>query len=136
MEYGITECVPIYSGGLGVLSGDHLKSASDLGIPLVGVGLLYQQGYFRQYLNADGWQQESYPLNDFHNMPIRLERGSDGEPVSVAIELPGRAVVAQVWRAQVGRVPLYLLDTNIDSNSPADSGRSEYTPSPFTDPGV
>ena len=120
MEYGITECIPIYSGGLGILAGDHLKSASDLGVPLVGVGLLYQQGYFRQYLNADGWQQESYPLNDFYNMPIRLEHGNDGRPITVSVEYPGRTVVAQVWRAQVGRVPLYLLDTNIEANRPED----------------
>ncbi|MBM3189568.1 MAG: glycosyltransferase family 1 protein, partial [Chloroflexi bacterium] len=120
MEYGVTECLPIYSGGLGVLAGDHLKSASDLGIPLVGVGLLYQQGYFHQYLSADGWQQESYPLLDFYNIPVRLERGGDGQPVTVSIDLPGRAVLAQVWRAQVGRVPLYLLDTNMDANRPDD----------------
>jgi len=119
-EFGITECMPIYSGGLGILSGDHLKSASDLGLPLVGVGLLYQEGYFRQYLNADGWQQESYPINDFHNMPIQLERGADGKPVTVEVEYPGRNVIAQVWRAQVGRVPLYLLDTNLEVNRPDD----------------
>lgn len=115
-EYGITECLPIYSGGLGVLAGDHLKSASDLGLPLVGVGLLYQEGFFRQYLNADGWQQESYPLNDFHNLPIRLELGDNGMPVTVELQYPGRTVVAQIWRAQVGRVPLYLLDANLEVN--------------------
>jgi starch phosphorylase len=119
-EFGLTESLPIYSGGLGVLSGDHLKSASDLGLPLVGVGLLYQEGYMRQYLNADGWQQERYPVNDFHNLPLQLERGRDGNPVKVQVELPGRNVVAQVWRVQVGRVPLFLLDTNVDENPPAD----------------
>ncbi len=119
-EFGITECLPMYSGGLGVLAGDHLKSASDLGIPLVAVGLLYQQGYFRQYLNADGWQQEMYPVNDFYTMPIQLEYGSDGNPVTVQVEYPGRTVTAQVWRAQVGRVPLYLLDTNLSANRPED----------------
>jgi starch phosphorylase len=119
-EFGITECLPIYSGGLGILAGDHLKSASDLGMPLVGVGILYQEGYFRQYLNADGWQQESYPLNDFHTMPVQVERGRDGNPVTVEVQFPGRAVVAQVWRAQVGRVPLYLLDTNLAVNRPED----------------
>ncbi len=119
-EYGLTECLPIYSGGLGILAADHLKSASDLGLPLVGVGLLYQEGYFRQYLNADGWQQESYPLNDFHTLPLQLERGNDGQPIRVEVQLPGRPVFAQIWRAQVGRVPLYLLDTNIDANRPED----------------
>jgi starch phosphorylase len=119
-EYGLTESLPIYSGGLGVLSGDHLKSASELGLPLMGVGLLYQEGYFRQYLNADGWQQESYPINDFYNLPLTLERGADGEPLTVTVDLPGRAVKIQVWRAQVGRVPLYLLDTNVPSNSRED----------------
>jgi starch phosphorylase len=120
MEFGITECLPIYSGGLGVLSGDHLKSSSDLGLPLVGVGLLYQQGYFRQYLNSDGWQQERYPENDFYNMPLQPEQNAQGEPLRISVDFPGRTVWAQVWRAQVGRVPLYLLDTNIAPNSPAD----------------
>ena len=112
-EFGLTECLPIYSGGLGVLSGDHLKSASDLGVPLVGVGLLYREGYFRQYLNADGWQGEQYPENDFYNLPLTLVRGEDGSPLKVAVELPGRLLTAQIWRVQVGRVPLYLLDTNV-----------------------
>ncbi len=119
-EFGITESLPIYSGGLGVLSGDHLKSASELGLPLVGVGLLYQEGYFRQYLNADGWQQESYPVNDFYNLPLTLERRADGDPLTVTVDLPGRAVTIQIWRLQVGRVPLYLLDTNIPANSGED----------------
>ncbi len=120
MEYGIHESIPNYSGGLGVLSGDHLKSASDLNIPLVGVGLLYQEGYFRQYLNVDGWQQELYPQNDFHNMPLSLVRDENGEPVFVEIELPGRVVRAHVWRIQVGRIPLYALDTNLRANSEED----------------
>jgi len=119
-EFGVTECLRTYSGGLGVLAGDHLKSASDLGLPLVGVGLLYQEGYFRQYLNADGWQQESYPLNDFFNLPVQLERGSNGQPITVQVAFPGRPVTAQVWRAQIGRVPLYLLDTNLNVNRPDD----------------
>jgi starch phosphorylase len=118
-EFGLTECLPIYSGGLGILAGDHLKSASDLGLPLVGVGLLYQQGYFRQYLNADGWQQESFPENDFYNLPVQLERDDVGDPLTVTVEDPAGPVVAQVWRVQVGRVPLYLLDTNLESNPPA-----------------
>ena len=120
MEFGITEALPNYSGGLGILSGDHLKSASDLGIPLVGVGLLYQEGYFRQYLNADGWQQERYPQNDFYTLPIRLEKGADGKPVVISVDLPGRPLHAQVWRVQVGRIALFLLDTNIPANSQAD----------------
>jgi starch phosphorylase len=119
-EFGVTECMPIYSGGLGLLAGDHLRTASDLGVPVVGVGLLYQQGYFRQYLNADGWQQEHYPENDFYTLPLHVERTQDGGAVTVAIDYPGRTVRAQVWRAQVGRVPLYLLDTNIPANSPED----------------
>jgi len=119
-EFGLTECMPIFAGGLGVLAGDHLKSASDLGVPLVGVGLLYQQGYFQQYLNETGWQQESYEENDFHNLPLVLERAADGSPLTVPVAFPGRTVNAQVWRAQVGRVSLYLLDANIGANSPAD----------------
>ena len=119
-EYGITESLPIYSGGMGVLAGDTLKSASDLGLPLVAVGLLYQEGYFRQYLNADGWQQESYPLNDFHTMPVQLERGADGKPLALELQLPGRIVTAQIWCVRVGRVSLYLLDANLDVNRPED----------------
>ncbi|MEQ9482838.1 alpha-glucan family phosphorylase [Coleofasciculus sp. F4-SAH-05] len=119
-EYGLVDCLPIYSGGLGVLAGDHLKSASDLGLPLVAVGLLYQEGYCAQYLNADGWQQERYPINDFYNMPLHLERNADGSEVRVAVEYPGRTVYARVWRVQVGTVPLYLLDTNIEPNNPYD----------------
>ncbi len=118
-EFGLTECLSIFAGGLGVLAGDHLKSVSDLGVPLVGVGLLYQQGYFRQYLNEAGWQQEAYEDNDFHNLPLTLER-SQGTPLTVKVSYPGRQVVAQVWRAQVGRVALYLLDTNVPANAPAD----------------
>ncbi|MEB3182467.1 MAG: alpha-glucan family phosphorylase [Nostocaceae cyanobacterium] len=119
-EFGLTDCLPIYSGGLGVLAGDHLKSASDLGLPLVGVGLLYQQGYFAQYLNADGWQQERYPINDFYNMPLHLERNPDGSELRIAVDYPGRQVYARVWRVQVGEVPLYMLDTNIEPNNPYD----------------
>ncbi|MEM9803982.1 MAG: alpha-glucan family phosphorylase [Cyanobacteria bacterium P01_D01_bin.56] len=120
MEFGLTTCLPVYSGGLGVLAGDHLKTASDLGLPLVGVGLLYQEGYFAQYLNADGWQQERYPINDFYNMPLTLERDSQGNELRISVDYPGRKVYARVWRVQVGRVPLYLLDTNIEPNAPHD----------------
>jgi len=119
-EFGLTDCLPIYSGGLGVLAGDHLKSASDLGLPLVGVGLLYQEGYFAQYLNADGWQQEQYPTNDFYNMPLHLERNPDGSELRIRVDYPTRQVYARVWRVQVGTVPLYMLDTNIEPNSQYD----------------
>jgi len=119
-EFGIVEGIRLYSGGLGILAGDHLKSASDLGVPLVAVGLLYRRGYFRQYLNADGWQQEQYPEADFHALPLTLERRPDGSPATVQVQLPGRALQVQVWRAQVGRVPLYLLDTDVEDNRPED----------------
>lgn len=120
MEFGITECFQNYSGGLGILSGDHLKSASDLNIPLVGVGLLYQEGYFQQYLNSDGFQQEMYPINDFFNLPLKLERDKEGNPLKISVDLPGRKLWAQIWRVQVGRVRLYLLDSNIPDNQRED----------------
>jgi starch phosphorylase len=116
MEFGLTECFQNYSGGLGVLSGDHLKSASDLDIPLVGVGLLYQEGYFRQYLNADGYQQESYPINDYSNLPVTLQRDAEGKPIQISVPMPGRELYAYIWKVQVGRIPLFLLDTNIAAN--------------------
>ncbi|MEW6615192.1 MAG: alpha-glucan family phosphorylase [Thermodesulfobacteriota bacterium] len=117
-EYGIDEGLTIYSGGLGILSGDHLKAASDLGIPLVAVGILYQEGYFKQYLNLDGWQQECYPKNDWYNMPVILERDKSGKPILISIDYENTPVKAQIWRVEVGRVNLYLLDTNIPENSP------------------
>ncbi len=116
MEFGITESIQNYSGGLGVLSGDHLKSASDLGLPLIGLGLLYQEGYFQQYLNADGYQQESYPINDYSKLPVSLQADADGKPIKISVPMPGRLLYAQIWKLQVGRVPLYLLDTNIPDN--------------------
>ena len=119
-EFGLVDSLPIYSGGLGVLAGDHLKSASDLGLPLVAVGLLYQEGYFAQYLNAEGWQQERYPTNDFYNMPLHLERNPDGSEMRIEVDYPGRTVYARVWRVQVGGVPLYLMDTNIEPNNAYD----------------
>jgi glycogen phosphorylase len=120
-EYGLTECLPIYSGGLGILSGDHLKSASDLDVPLVGVGLLYQEGYFRQVLNPDGWQQERYPVNDFYALPVTPVRTAAGEDLKVRVNLPSGPVMIQVWQMNVGRVKLFLLDTNITDNaSPQD----------------
>lgn len=119
-EYGLTESVPIYSGGLGILSGDHMKSSSDLGLPLVGLGLLYRMGYFRQYLNADGWQQELYPENDFYNMPLELVTDDNRKAVFIPLDIGGRSVQVQIWRLDIGRIPLYLLDTNIEANHPAD----------------
>ncbi len=119
-EFGITECLSIFAGGLGILAGDHLKSASDLGVPLVGVGLLYQQGYFRQRLSERGWQQEFYEENDFATLPVERVRSPEGEPVRVEVPFPGRTVYADVWRADVGRVGLYLLDTNLSVNAPED----------------
>jgi starch phosphorylase len=115
-EFGLTECLSIFAGGLGILAGDHLKSASDLGIPLVGVGLFYQQGYFRQYLNSAGWQQEAYEDNNFPQLPATLERGPDGKPLLIAVPFPEHNVFVQIWRVTVGRVTLYLLDTNTPAN--------------------
>jgi starch phosphorylase len=119
-EFGLNECVRIYSGGLGMLAGDHLKSASDLGLPLVGVGLLYREGYFQQYLNVDGWQQETYPDNDFVSMPVSQVKDGKGKPLTISVTLPGREVFAEVWRLNVGRNPLYLLNANIEKNHPDD----------------
>ena len=119
-EFGLHESLPIYSGGLGILAGDHLKSAAELGLPLVGVGLLYRNGYFQQYLSADGWQQEAYPELDFYNLAVDPVRNADGSPVQVRVDLPDNAVYCKVWRVNVGRVPLYLLDTNLVENAPAD----------------
>jgi len=116
-EFGLTECLSIFAGGLGVLAGDHVKSASDLGVPLVGVGLLYQQGYFRQALNETGWQQELYEENDFANLPIQ-EVLVDGSPLVVDVPMEDGVVSAKVWVVTVGRVPLYLLDTNLSVNPP------------------
>ena len=119
-EFGMHECLPIYSGGLGILAGDHVKSASELGLPFVGVGLLYRNGYFQQYLNADGWQQEFYPDLDFTNLPVKPVKGSGSEQLKVTVDLPGRTVTVAVWLAQVGRVKLFLLDTNLPENEPGD----------------
>ncbi|MFW5468895.1 alpha-glucan family phosphorylase [Knoellia sp. CPCC 206435] len=116
-EFGIAAALPQYSGGLGILAGDHLKAASDIGVPIVGVGLFYKTGYFRQSLNHDGWQTETYPVLDPDGLPLSLLREEDGTPSVVCINLPGgRELRAQVWRAQVGRVPLLLLDSDIPGN--------------------
>ena len=116
MEYGLDVALPVYSGGLGMLSGDHMKTSSDLGLPLVGVGLLYRQGYFSQYLNVDGFQQESYPENDWYNMPVTLCRDAKGAPLTVNVEMGPGGVTAWIWRVAVGKNFLYLLDTNIEAN--------------------
>ncbi|MGO9256568.1 MAG: alpha-glucan family phosphorylase [Bryobacteraceae bacterium] len=115
-EYGLTECLPVYSGGLGILSGDHLKSSSDQDFPLIGLGLLYQQGYFRQFLNPDGWQQERYPVNDFYTLPVQPVKDAAGLDLKVTVKLPTGNVHIQVWKLEVGRITLYLLDTNIPEN--------------------
>ncbi|HEU0139918.1 MAG TPA: alpha-glucan family phosphorylase [Bryobacteraceae bacterium] len=120
MEYGLAECLPIYSGGLGVLSGDHLKAASDAGIHLVGIGLLYQKGYLQQVLNPDGWQQERYPTNDFYTLPVSPVINDKGEDLLVQVGLPHGPVYVKVWQINVGRVKLYLLDTNIPENERPD----------------
>jgi len=114
-EFGITEVLPQYSGGLGILAGDHLKAASDLGVPIIGVGLLYRQGYFRQSLNAAGWQQERYPLLDPNSLPLTLLHDAEG-PIKIEVPLAGRTLWAQVWLAQVGRVPLLLMDSDVEQN--------------------
>ena len=120
-EYGVAAALPQYSGGLGILAGDHLKTASDLGVPLIGIGLFYLTGYFRQALDRDGWQVEHYPVCDPDESPVSLLRDTEGSPVRVSLALPGsRDLQARVWIAQVGRVPLLLLDTNTEGNSPAD----------------
>ncbi len=116
MEYGLAECMPIYSGGLGVLSGDHMKSSSDENYPLVGVGLLYQKGYFQQSLNSDGWQQERTPINDFYQLPVLPVLQADGTELIVTVKMPAGLVSIKVWHMMVGRVKLYLMDTNIPQN--------------------
>ena len=120
-EYGIAEALPQYSGGLGILAGDHLKTASDLGVPITGVGLLYRHGYFKQSLSREGWQLERYPVLDPVDLPIAVLREPDGTEVKIAIALPGgRQLVARVWTAQVGRVPLLLLDSDVEDNEPSE----------------
>ena len=120
MEYGLSSCLPIYSGGLGVLSGDHLKSASDLNIPLVAVGLLYRCGYFRQQLDKEGRQIALYPENDFTTMPIKRVLDKNGDPLDLEMDLPNRKLYAQIWEVQVGRIKLYLMDTDTPKNTPDD----------------
>ncbi len=117
LEYGLDTGLPVYSGGLGVLSGDTMKSASDLGLPVVSVGLLYRYGYFRQYLSSDGWQQERYEENDWYHMPVELVKDDQGNPLRVTVTLENAPVHIQIWKVNIGIIPLYLLDTNIAENS-------------------
>src|SRR6266496_152360 len=119
-EYGVHNSLPLYSGGLGMLAGDHLKSASDLRVPLVAIGLLYRYGYFRQRLRRDGWQEEYYGETYPRELPIQSLKNQDGTPLLVEVSIRQRSVRAQVWRADVGRIPLYLLDTNIPENEDTD----------------
>src|SRR6266536_1648405 len=119
-EYGVHNSLPLYSGGLGMLAGDHLKSASDLRVPLVAIGLLYRYGYFRQRLRRDGWQEEHYGETYPRELPIQSLKNQDGTPLLVEVSIRQRSVRAQVWRADVGRIPLYLLDTNIPENEDTD----------------
>ena len=119
-EFGLHESLPVYSGGLGVLAGDHIKSASDLDIPLVGIGLFYGQGYFRQRLDQDGWQREEYLKTDVNEMPMEVAIGKDGRPVVVEIETRSGRIRAKVWRVKVGRRDLLLLDSDVEGNAPED----------------
>jgi starch phosphorylase len=119
-EFGVHESLPIYSGGLGVLAGDHIKSASDLGIPLVGVGLFYGQGYFRQHLDRDGWQHEEYLETDVNQLPMETAIGKNGRPVEIQVDTRHGPIYAKVWRLKVGRCELFLLDSDVDGNTPED----------------
>src|SRR5260370_24921891 len=119
-EFGLHESLPIYSGGLGILSGDHCKEASDLGLPLVGVGFLYPQGYFNQRVTRDGVQEASYDKLHFSESPAVPAVGPDGNEVMISVDLPGRRIYAKVWKLVIGRVPLYLMDTDVTPNAPAD----------------
>src|SRR6476661_8173959 len=119
-EYGFHESMGIYSGGLGVLAGDHMKAASDMALPLIGVGLMYRKGYFRQSIDADGHQEHAYPDFDLNRLPILRVADASGDPLQVTVELPGRSLTVAVWLAQVGRVPVLLMDTDLPENDDAD----------------
>ncbi|HDR05360.1 MAG TPA: alpha-glucan family phosphorylase [Candidatus Marinimicrobia bacterium] len=119
-EFGVHETVPVYSGGLGVLAGDHCKAASDLGVPLVGVGMMYKQGYFIQQIDADGWQKALYPSHDFGEIPITLVNDEEGLPIKISLNMPGRKVYAQIWQMIAGRTVIYLLDSDLQENLPED----------------
>jgi starch phosphorylase len=120
MEFGLHETLPIYAGGLGVLSGDHVKEASDLGLPFVAIGFFYTEGYFTQHITEDGWQEARYTVHPFEELPVLPVIDENNQPLTISVELPGREVFARLWEIHVGRVPLYLLDTNIEENTTAD----------------
>jgi len=122
MEFGLHESLPLFAGGLGILAGDHLKAASNLALPLVGIGLMYGEGYFRQYLNQEGWQQEEYPQTDIYSLPVERVQDSAGNELTISIQGPDGPILAIVWKIAVGRIPLYLLDTNIAENTAAARG--------------
>jgi glycogen phosphorylase len=124
MEFGLHESLPLFAGGLGILAGDHLKAASNLTLPLVGIGLMYRQGYFRQFLNQEGWQQEAYPETDLYNLPVERIKDSAGNDITISIQGPEGPIHAMVWKIMVGRIALYLMDTNIAENS---AGAREIT---------
>ncbi len=119
-EFGLHECLPVYAGGLGILSGDHLREASDLGLPLIAIGFVYNEGYFVQHITEDGWQETRNAYIDFASKPIIPLTTEDGKPVTISVQLPGRIIHARIWLVQVGRIPLYLLDTNLEENNPQD----------------
>ena len=119
-EFGVHESVPVYSGGLGILAGDHCKSASDLGVPLVGVGMMYKQGYFIQRIDGEGKQENIYPTYDFEDIPVTLVRDENSKPITISVMFPGRKIYAQIWKMQAGRTSIYLLDTDIPENLPED----------------
>src|SRR5690606_19472287 len=119
-EFGLHNSLPIYSGGLGILSGDHAKEASDLGLPLIGIGFMYPQGYFRQRIPSHGWQEAIYEQLDMNQAPIRLVYREDGEELKVSVRLGDRNVYARIWDVRAGRVHLYLMDTDVEENDPWD----------------
>ncbi|MCX6018162.1 MAG: alpha-glucan family phosphorylase [Chloroflexi bacterium] len=133
-EFGLHECLPMYAGGLGILAGDHLKEASDMGLPFAGVGFLYLQGYFRQRITEDGWQEAQYDTLDFEQLPITQMQDDAGTPVKIIVDLPGRPVYLHLWKAQIGRIPLYLLDSDLEQNAPNDRTLTQrlYSPDPDT----
>ncbi len=122
MEFGLHETLPIYAGGLGVLSGDHVKEASDMGLPFAAVGFFYIEGYFTQRITEDGWQEARYMRNSFEDLPVLPVMGTDDKPLTICVQLPGRDVLARIWEIHIGRVPLYLLDTDVEENSTSDRG--------------
>ncbi len=119
MEFGLHESLPLFAGGLGILAGDHLKAASNLALPLIGIGLMYHEGYFRQYLNQEGWQQEEYPQTDIYNLPVERMQDPAGNDLTITIQGPDGPIHAIIWKITVGRIPLYLMDTNIAENTAA-----------------